>query len=375
MKNVFKKITTVCAAAALSLSMVSCGESSEKENSKSSSNSPEKAVQNFVQGMADADLNDVCTAMAPNELWDYVCKDTGLSKEKVFSRLLGGDTLEDISKYLNKEYLETIKVSDIKIESKNDESDDAYNAFGRALSNAGIDENIDHLYYVEAEPIVDLEGLAYEIDGKWYFGTESIIYDFIEVAIEGYDALPEDYDDNDYDEDDYDASYERDNSNDEYYENTENNSDAESNAVNLCADSSNWTSYFSEENDCASTLKILSDGAALEVTKTSDGYYYYNQLGYNNIALEKDATYRLEFDYEATEDLSIEFRIQQNYEPYSGYDGEIFDALSNGIKHYSIQFTMPVNDNDVSIVFNCNNPGITLPYTFTIKNLTLVRVD
>lgn len=386
MKNALKKVMLVFTAAALSFSAVSCGESSEKENLKSSSNSPEKAVQNFLQGILDADADEVCKAMAPEELWDYVCKDTGLSKEKILQRFLGRDTLEDFSKDFNEIGVEA---SDIIIDDKRDENDNGYHAFAQAMSNADIDENINHLYYVETgpyrAPFYDMDGWAYEIDNNWYFGSEWLLEDLIEVAIEGYAALPDEYYQENYEDDyyydydynnSYDTSYEDDNSYNEKTETTttKNNSAPESNTVNFCADLSNWVSFTSEEDNCVATMKLLSNGAALEVTKTANGYYYYTQLAYNNVALEKNATYRLEFDYEATEDLSIEFRIQQNYEPYSGYDGEIFDALANGKKHYSIQFTMPVSDDDMSIVFNCNNPGVALPYTFTVTNLTLVSV-
>lgn len=295
MKNKLKMIS-ILAAAALSLSVVSCDADKKSNNKKSAADSPENAVQNFIQGLLDADTDDVCNAMAPEELWDYVCKDTRLSKEKIIQRLIGGDSLEDISKAYNEG---GVKANTAEIEEKHEESDDGYHAFGQVMSNAGIDENIDHLYYVETgpdrEPYYDMDGWAYEIDDNWYFGSEWVLEDLIEVAIEGYSALPEEYD-YEYQEDTYDTSpknqdYEN-NANQEYNENTEHNSKSESESVNLCADSSNWTNWSSEENDCAATLKILSDGAALEIIKShgSGGehtYYYYNQFKYENITLEK----------------------------------------------------------------------------------------
>lgn len=381
MKNVLKKLSTVFVALSLSLSLVSCGSSDEKEKSKGGGrncSSPEEAMHSLITAFYDADIDRICNTAAPSEVWDYVCKETGLSKEKVLNRILKSDTVEDYSEVLKKS-LKKSDIQDVKIKEKWEGGDSWYHDFGDIMSKAGIEENVECIYIIEeVTNEFDMpnlwEGWAYEVNGNWYFGEEYILDDLFYVVRDGYDALPEerddedDYDEYDYNEDTYDE--------DDYYEEDydDDDLDTEPDAVNLCADSSNWTSYFNEENDCASTLKILSDGAALEVTKNSEGYYYYNQLGYNNLALEKNATYRLEFDYEATEDLSIEFRIQQNYEPYSWYDGEIFDAPASR-KHYSMQFTMPVNDNNVSIVFNCNNLGVTLPYTFTVKNLTLVRVD
>lgn len=385
MKNKLKMIS-ILAAAALSLSVVSCDADKKSNNKKSAADNPENAVQNFIQGLLDADTDDVCNAMAPEELWDYVCKDTGLSKEKIIQRLIGGDSLEDISKAYNEG---GVKANTAEIEEKHEESDDGYHAFGQVMSNAGIDENIDHLYYVslgpDEWPYYDMDGFAYEIDDKWYFGSEWILEDFIEVAIEGYSALLEEYD---YEDDDYEyqqdtlpqkQDYEN-NADQENNENTEHNSQPKLESVNLCADSSNWTNWSSGENDCAATLKILSDGASLEITKShgSGGehtYYYYNQLKYENITLEKNATYLLEFDIEATGDIGFEYCVQQNYTPYNPYVDEIVDVSSNNLKHYSIEFTMTESDDDAAIAFNLNYPDVAVPYTVSVHNLTLVRVD
>lgn len=389
MKYALKKLTSIGAAVALSFSVVSCDSSGKKDDSKSGrSNSPEAAIQNFLQGILDADADDVCKAMAPEELWDYVCKNTGLSREKILQRLLGRDTLEDFLKYFNEI---GVKASDIEIEDKHDENDNGYYAFGQAMSNAGIDENIDHLYYVETGPdresYYDMDGWAYEIDDNWYFGSEWVLEDLIEVAIEGYSALPEEYD-YEYQEDTYDTSpknqdYEN-NANQEYNENTEHNSKSESESVNLCADWSNWRIWSNEECGCDAVRQMPSDGATLLVLKTGgvmeeNGelvyYYYFNQLKYDNLVLERSAAYRLEFDYEASENILFEMCVQQNYEPYHPYVEDIIDVPSTGSGHYSTEFVMMTTDDNANIVFNCNYPDVATPYTLTIKNLTLVRIN
>lgn len=153
-----------------------------------------------------------------------------------------------------------------------------------------------------------------------------------------------------------------------------------SESINLCADSSNWTNWSSEENGCAAELKILSDGAALEITKShgSGGeqtYYYYNQLKYENITLEKNATYLLEFDIEATDDIRFEYTVQQNYTPYNPYIDKFDVESSNNLKHYSTEFTMTESDNNAAIAFNLNYPDVAVPYTVSIHNLKLTRVS
>lgn len=398
MKNTLKKITSICSVVVLLFSLVSCGTSEESERSKrEGSSSPEAAMHSLVRGFYNGDVDEICKAAAPSEVWDYVCKETGLSKERVINRILQYDTVEEISKGL-KSNLKESDINKVKIKEKGEGDDSYYHYFNEVMSNAGIEENIERIYIIDdGTPDFDFpdiwQGWAYEINGKWYFGEEFILEYLFNVVLDGYSALPEEkhYED---DEDDY-YEYQQDtlpqkqdyenNANQEYNENTEHNSLSES--VNLCADSSNWTSWSSEENGCAANLKILSNGAALEVTKADAGFYegyelsyyiYFNQLGYNNIALEKGATYRWEFDYESSEDILFNFAVQQNYEPYSwyaSYNDGISDVLSDVGNHYSIQFTMPEKDDNVTIVFNCNYPDAATPYTFTVKNLKLVRVS
>lgn len=153
-----------------------------------------------------------------------------------------------------------------------------------------------------------------------------------------------------------------------------------SESENLCADSSNWTSWSSPEYNCASNMKILSDGADLQITKShgSNGehtYYYYNQLKYENIILEKGATYLLEFDIESTDSINFEYGVQQNYTPYNPYIDKFDVESSNNLKHYSTEFTMTESDNDAAIAFNLNCPNVAVPYTVSIHNLTLTRIS
>ncbi len=118
----------------------------------------------------------------------------------------------------------------------------------------------------------------------------------------------------------------------------------------------------------------------MEITKShgSGGeqtYYYYNQLKYENITLEKNATYLVEFDIEVTDDIGFEYTVQQNYDPYYPYVDEINTVSSSQIKHFSLEFTMTESDNDAAIAFNLNSPDVAVPYTVSIHNLSLTRIS
>lgn len=383
MKNILKKITSICSVVVLLFSLVSCGigkKNEEKEKSKTGgSSSPEAAMHSLVLGFYNGDVDEICKATAPSEVWDYVCKETGLSKERVLKRLLQFDTLEEMSKGL-KSSLKESDINKVKIKEQSEGNDNYYHDFNHVMSKAGIEEDIKHIYIIdEGSPDYDFpdiwQGWAYEINGNWYFGEEFILEDLFNVVLEGYSALPEEVeededDDNDYDYEDYNDYNDYDKTNDYSYDEAE----------NLCADSSNWTNWSSEENGCEANLKVLSDGAALEITKShgSGGeqtYYYYNQLKYENITLEKNATYLVEFDIEVTDDIGFEYTVQQNYDPYYPYVDEINTVSSSQIKHFSLEFTMTESDNDAAIAFNLNSPDVAVPYTVSIRNLSLTRIS
>lgn len=411
MKKLIALFATVTIAAASFASCASESGTSKKEKDKAAS-TKEEAVENYYEAVSSGNVDKIFGAIVPQQYLDYCVNETGLPENKLFYRLgrIGSDDDFDKGVYNHKKIyasLDGFKIGDSWL---SEEGDDAYTSFNQSMHSAGIKSNIDKIYYIDAPSGIDVayedmseeekkaeqerlqtpgidiyDGFLYLLDGKWYYGPESIMEDLIMVGLEGYSALPEEYDDED---DDYEyqqdtlpqkQDYEN-NANQEYNENTEHNSKSESESVNLCADSSNWSNWSSEEYGCASNMKILSDGAALEITKShgSGGehtYYYYNQLKYENITLEKNATYLLEFDIEATGDIGFEYCVQQNYTPYNPYIDEIVDVSSNNLKHYSIEFTMTKSDDDAAIAFNLNYPDVAVPYTVSVHNLTLVRVD
>lgn len=146
-----------------------------------------------------------------------------------------------------------------------------------------------------------------------------------------------------------------------------------SNSENLCADSSNWNSFVYEEKGVAAMLNNTRSGVKMEVTKATGDWSYYTQIKYDNLILEKDVTYRVEFDFNTSDNINFEYLVQHNDEPYNFYAGEIFQSDGDG--HYSAEFIMEKIDDNVSITFNCNNPDVATPYSLTIENLSLIRVS
>lgn len=404
-----KKLITLLTSITMAASFTACESESRTAKKKKSNtvSTKEEAVKNYYESFSSGNIDKIFCSAAPKEYLDYCVKETGLPEDRLFYRLgrIGTDNYFDECVSYHKEVLSGLDGLKIYDSWLDEQRDSVYFGFNESMHNAGIKSNIEKLYYIDTPSGIDVayedmseeqrreeeerlqipgidikDGYLYLLDGEWYYCPEWLD-GFIEVGIEGYDALPEeieyddedDYNYNDYDNEDYN----------DYDDYDKTNSYSNYESENLCADSSNWTSWSSEENGCASNLKVLSDGAALEITQVDNGFYednelryytYYNQLSYGGLFLEKDAVYRLEFDYEASEDLSLQLLVNQSHEPYSYYFWEDIDIPANSNKHYSTQFTMSATD-DSGIAFNCNDPNAATPYTLTIKNLTLVRVS
>lgn len=175
-----RKTGLIFSLGAVLFAFASCG-------SNGGANSEEKALQNVAKAHINRDVEGMCNASAPKELWDYICDDAGLSLEMLFYKIAGGDeesfndSADSWKKRLEEEKME---ISDLIIEEKNENSDKVYTAFNRAMKSAGIEKSVDKIYYVDSNYS---DGYAYEIDGKWYYGPEWFFEDVIEIAEDGYD--------------------------------------------------------------------------------------------------------------------------------------------------------------------------------------------
>lgn len=141
---------------------------------------------------------------------------------------------------------------------------------------------------------------------------------------------------------------------------------------NMCADMDRWTGW--ANTGAKATITYLPNGVSIEVTE-SGAEEWYIQGCYAGLTLEKGASYEISFDYSATTDISLPFHFQQNYDPYGVYASGSADYTTD-TQHYSNVFTMnEETDRNVALVFNCGKRKEKVPYTMTVTNLRLVRIE
>lgn len=148
--------------------------------------------------------------------------------------------------------------------------------------------------------------------------------------------------------------------------------EVEEDTDNLCANVDNWTGWVNPE--ATATISYLPDGVSVEVTKGGSEEWYI-QPTYTHITLEKGVTYEFSFDYVATKDVTIVCNFQQNYDPYFTYVSNSAH-FSSEVQHYTTTFTMSEEtDDNVALVFNCGKHDKDVPYTMTVTNLSLIKVE
>lgn len=177
-----KTLALISTAALTTVFAVGCGSSSGYSSSGD-------AIKGFTECLWEGDIEGVMNAAAPEKFWDYLVKDTGLNKEKLFYKLLKNEAeayKNDPTIYKKDaiEYQGISDVDDIKIEHKNEESDYVYHKINSCMHEAGIEENAEDIYYVDTNLY---EGYYYQIDGDWYFGPEFFIeeaWDMFDIEID-----------------------------------------------------------------------------------------------------------------------------------------------------------------------------------------------
>ena len=141
---------------------------------------------------------------------------------------------------------------------------------------------------------------------------------------------------------------------------------------NLCANVDNWSGWVN--SSAKATISYLPNGTSVEVTDGGDEEWYI-QPTYTHITLEQGVSYELSFDYVATKNVTIAFLFQQNYDPYGVYASGSIDCTQE-VQHYSAVITMEEKtDGNVALVYNCGKHGESVPYTLTVTNLSLVKVE
>lgn len=141
---------------------------------------------------------------------------------------------------------------------------------------------------------------------------------------------------------------------------------------NLCANIDNWSGWVN--SGAKATISYLPDGVSIEVTESGDEEWYI-QGSYVGLTLEQGASYEISFDYSATTDITLPYHFQQNYDPYGVYASGSADYTQE-TQHYSDVFTMTEEtDKNVALVFNCGKREEKVPYTMTVTNLRIVKID
>ena len=141
---------------------------------------------------------------------------------------------------------------------------------------------------------------------------------------------------------------------------------------NLCANIDNWSGWVN--SSAKATISYLPDGVSIEVTESGDEEWYI-QGSYVGLTLEQGASYEISFDYSATTDITLPYHFQQNYDPYGVYASGSADYTQE-TQHYSDVFTMTEEtDKNVALVFNCGKREEKVPYTMTVTNLRIVKMD
>lgn len=168
-KGICLAVATVMVAGCL----VGCG------GSKSGASSEEKAIQKFITSFLDADIEGMFEASAPNEFWDYLVEDSGLTTEKFFNQLIGDDEAEEFAFEVdewNEEFeKEGIDAKDVEIEEKSSLDNDFLSGLGHVMKYVGVEGKVEEAYGIELDKFD--EGFLYSVDGKWYYSPEWLLND------------------------------------------------------------------------------------------------------------------------------------------------------------------------------------------------------
>lgn len=200
------------------LSLASCSNSSDSSASDKngsvgagkSSSSKEAAVENFFNSCQSEDIHSFLCSMAPKEYWDYCISETGLPEKKLCYKILNIDSDEEFANIMSyeKQYPgeHNLDFNSLKIDDSwlNEEDDYGYSSINGAFNKAGLEDSAEVIYYLDTPSGIDLpyeelteeqkkaedervsipDGFLYQIDGKWYYGPESIFEDAIELIVD-----------------------------------------------------------------------------------------------------------------------------------------------------------------------------------------------
>lgn len=144
--------------------------------------------------------------------------------------------------------------------------------------------------------------------------------------------------------------------------------------VNLGASSANWSFYVNADTDASAELKYTEDGVRVEVTNPGINSWDI-QVSYVNLNLEKDAHYRVSFDYSGEPEQSMNFNVMQNYPDYKSYYSVPLEYKTEP-QHHKVEYVMSAEtDPNSRITFDCGGSKVGGTYSITIENLVITKVQ
>ena len=174
---------TICCTLAVAM-MMGCMTGCGGDSKKSGASSEEKAVENFMSTFLDADIDGMLSASAPEEFWDFYSDMSGLTNERFVYQLAGVEDGDEFHSEIDEwnQYLddEGIKIKDIEIKEMDEVDNELFSYVSLAMQNAGVDGKVEEVYWMDTD--YDISGLLYLIGGKWYFGTEWLLEDALEMT-------------------------------------------------------------------------------------------------------------------------------------------------------------------------------------------------
>lgn len=120
-------------------------------------------------------------------------------------------------------------------------------------------------------------------------------------------------------------------------------------------------------------MTYQADGVSIQVENGGSNPWE-AQIAYKNITLEQGVTYKLSFDYFATDEVPSDCNVMQNHDSYMPYH-TVGLQYTPEVQHMESEFTMTsATDKNSEIAFNCGGKNMK-PCTITISNLSLIRVS
>ncbi|MBQ6173129.1 MAG: cellulase family glycosylhydrolase [Clostridia bacterium] len=142
--------------------------------------------------------------------------------------------------------------------------------------------------------------------------------------------------------------------------------------VNLCESPEKWYTWIDTANGGKAETRYTAEG--VQVTVNSAGKEAWHvQPSYTKLVLEEGATYTLSFDYSADPAQRVAWHVMKDYGDYAAYQEGTLEASSE-TQHFECTFTLEgPTDKNCKIAFDLGGSGVTVPFTFGIRNLTLVK--